>query len=89
MPAKKPTTKEKLVGKVSHYFSQIEVAAIKLTAPLANGDSVRFEGGETDFTQEVSSMQKEHDKIEKAKKGDEIGLKVKEKVREGYRVYKQ
>ena len=89
MPVKKPTTKEKLVGKVSHYFSQIEVAAIKLTAPLVNGDSVRFEGGETDFTQKVSSMQKEHEKVEKAKKGDEIGIKVEEKVREGYRVYKQ
>ncbi|HEA84457.1 MAG TPA: hypothetical protein ENI04_00535 [Candidatus Wildermuthbacteria bacterium] len=89
MPTKKPTTKEKLVGKVSHYFSQIDVAAINLTAPLAKGDTVRFEGGETDFTQEVSSMQKEHEEVEKAKKGDEIGMKVEEKVREGYRVYKQ
>ena len=89
MAEEKPTTKEKLIGKVSHYFSQIEVAAMKLEAPLSVGDTIRFEGGETDFTQEVSSMQKEHEEVEEAKKGDEIGMKVKEKVREGYRVYKQ
>jgi len=89
MAAEKPTTKEKLVGKVSHYFSQIEVAAIKLEAPLTVGDTIRFEGGETDFTQEVSSLQKEHEEVDKAKKGDEIGMKVNERVREGYRVYKQ
>ncbi len=33
-------------------------------------------------------MQVEHEKIEKAKKGNEVGLKVKKKVREGYKVYK-
>ena len=89
MAVKKSTTKEKLVGRVSHYFSQIEVAAMKLEAPLAVGDTIRFEGGETDFTQTVSSMQKEHEEVSEGKKGDEIGMKVKEKVREGYRVYKQ
>jgi hypothetical protein len=33
-------------------------------------------------------MQMEHEKIAKAKKGISIGLKVREKVREGYKVYK-
>jgi len=80
---------EKLVGKVSHYFSNIEVAVIKLSAPLAEGDEIRITGGEdTDFNQAVKSMQVEHEKIKKAKKGSEIGLKVSKKVREGYKVYK-
>lgn len=81
--------KEKLIGKVTHYFSKIKVAAIKLLGPLKIGDKIHIVGGEdTDFTQEVNSMEIDKKKIKRAKKGDEIGLKVKEKVREGYKVYK-
>ena len=79
----------KLIGKVTHYFSNIEVAVVELLSPLSVGETIRIVGGEeTDFTQTVESMEKEHEKIKKAKKGDEVGLKVKEKVREGYKVYK-
>lgn len=79
----------KLIGKVSHYFDKIEVAVIELDAPLSVGDTIRIAGGEaTDFTQTVESMEVEHEKIKKAKKGDSVGLEVKEKVREGYKVYK-
>ena len=83
------TEEGKLIGKVTHYFDKIGVAVIKLDAPLKVGDTIRIRGGEaTDFTQEVKSMEVEHEKIEKARKGEEVGLKVKEKVREGYKVYK-
>lgn len=79
----------KLIGKVSHYFDKIEVAVLDLDAALKVGDTIRIVGGEeTDFTQEVESMEVNHQKIKKAKKGDSVGLKVKEKVREGYKVYK-
>ena len=79
----------KLIGKVVHYFDKIGVAVIALDAPLKVGDTIRIVGGEsTDFTQEVGSMEIEHEKIKKAKKGQEVGLKVKEKVREGYKVYR-
>lgn len=77
-----------LVGKVSHYFDRIQVVAMKLTAPLAKGDAVRVEGGDTNFKQKVVSMQKEHEKVALAKKGDEVGIKVSKKAREGYRVFK-
>lgn len=81
--------KEKPIGEVTHYFSNIEVAVVKLSAPLAEGDKIRITGGEdTDFEQEVESIEADHKKIKKAKKGAEIGLKVKDKVREGYKVYK-
>ncbi len=85
-----PETEEgKLIGKVVHYFDKIGVAVIGLDAPLKVGDTIRIAGGEaTDFTQAVDSMEVEHEKIEKAKKGDEVGLKVKERVRDGYKVYK-
>ena len=78
----------KLIGKVSHYFSNIGVAVIELTDSLKIGDTIRIVGGETDFEQVVDSMEVEHQKVEKAKKGDGIGLKVSQKVREGYKVYK-
>lgn len=79
----------KLVGKVSHYFSNIGVGVIKLSAPLSVGDEIRIMGGEsTDFNQTVESLQVDHKELKAAKKGDDVGLKVAQKVREGYSVYK-
>jgi translation elongation factor EF-1alpha len=79
----------KLIGKITHYFSNIEVAVIDLSSTLKEGDTIRITGGEnTDFTQEVDSMQIEHEKVKSAKKGDSVGMKVSEKVHEGYKVYK-
>lgn len=85
---KKEFQEEKLIGKVTHYFNQIKVAVIALDDKLEKGETIRIKGGETDFIQEVESIESERQKIEKAQKGDIIGLKVKEKVREGYKVYK-
>ena len=79
----------KLVGHVTHYFSHIGVAVVDLVVPLSAGDQIRIMGGETtDFNQAVESMQVDHEAVTKAKKGDSVGLKVSEKVREGYKVYK-
>ena len=79
----------KLIGRITHYFSNIEVAVIDLSAPLKIGDTIRVIGGqETDFEQGVESMQIEHEEVKLGKKGDAIGTKIKEKVHEGYKVYK-
>jgi putative protease len=79
---------EKKVGEVTHYWGQIGVAGIKVTAALSRGDTIRIKGSTTDFEQTVGSMQIEHQNMEIAKKGQEIGLKVEEKVRRGDTVYK-
>jgi len=85
----KKETEGKLIGRITHYFSNIEVAVIELTSPLKMGDTIRVIGGqETDFEQEVSSMQIEHEEVKSGKKGDSVGMKVDEKVHEGYKVYK-
>lgn len=89
----KPKTKVKkegkLIGKITHYFSNISVAVIDLSSPLKEGETIRVTGGEeTDFNQTVDSMQVDHKKVKSAKKGDAVGLKIDEKVREGYQVYK-
>ncbi len=77
------------IGKVTHYFSNIGVAVIDLLSVLEEGNTIRITGGEnTDFNQEVGSMEVDHKKVRTAKKGDSVGLKVNEKVREGYNVYK-
>jgi len=80
--------KGKLIGEVTHYFGNIGVAVIKLTDKLEVGGEIRFVGGETDFNQGVESMEVDHKKVDKAKKGESLGLKVDQKVREGYKVYK-
>ena len=85
MAEKKP----KQIGEVSNYFDHVGVAAIKLTAALKVGDTIEIKGGETDVEQKIESMQIQHKAVEKAKKGDEIGIKVKEKVRKGYKVFKK
>jgi len=78
----------KLIGKISHYFGNISVAVIDLSDVLKVGDTIRIVGGETDFNQEVSSMEVDHKKVDSAKKGDSVGFKVDQKVRDDYRVYK-
>ena len=77
-----------LIGKVTHYFNKIDVAIIELSAGLKTDDNIRIVGGEIDFEQNVNSMEVDHKKVEAAKTGESIGLKVEQKVREGYKVYK-
>jgi hypothetical protein len=81
--------KDKKIGKITHYFSNIKVAVIKLSETLKVGDKIRVVGGEnTDFKQQVKSIQIDYKKVKLAKKGKSIGIKIDEKVREGYIVYK-
>ena len=79
---------EKKVGKVTHYFRNIQVAAILLEDELRVGDTVHIKGHTTDFQQRVESMQVEHQSIQSAQVGEEFGLKVTEHVREHDVVYK-
>jgi len=81
-------TEGKLIGEITHYFSNIGVAVIGLKDSLKRGDTIRIVGGEIDFTQSVGSMQIEHKEIDAAKAGDSVGTKVEQKVHEGYKVYK-
>lgn len=79
---------EEEVGRVSDYFAKIGVAAIDLTGTLSVGDTIHIKGHTTDFTQEVESIQIEHQNVEKANPGDSIGIKVKDRVRDNDIVYK-
>ncbi len=78
---------EKEIGKVSTYFSHVDVAAIKLSGKLKIGDKIHLSGHTTDFKQKVESMQIDKEKVSQAKKGDHIGIRVKEKVRPNDKVF--
>ena len=77
------------IGEVMTYYANIGVAAIELTGSVNVGDTIIFRGFTTDLEQKVDSMQIEHDSVQEAKAGDEIGIKVPGKVRKNDRVYKK
>ena len=80
---------EQIIGVVTHYFGKIGVAALKITnGELRVGDTIHVKGHTSDFTQTVDSMQVEHGSVEVARKGDEVGLKMAEYVRERDAVFK-
>ncbi|MDP3881189.1 MAG: hypothetical protein Q8Q32_03365 [bacterium] len=84
-PAKEEEPK-KLAGRVTHYFDQIKVAIILLKRPIKLGQELKFEG-ENSFKHSLTSMQFNHQEIKSAKKGQEIGVKVKKTVKAGDIVY--
>jgi len=77
------------VGRITHFFTKISVAVIELSAPLTVGDTMLVKGPTTDFEQVITSMQIEHENIQKAEAGQSIGLKVEQRVREQDIVYKK
>ncbi len=79
---------EKEIGEVTNYFKNVKAASIKLTAPLKKGDKIKIKGGEKEIEVTVDSLQIDRKDIEKAKKGDEVGLIVPESVHKGNKVYK-
>ncbi|MCL4498634.1 MAG: hypothetical protein M1335_00035 [Chloroflexi bacterium] len=79
----------KPIGQVTHYFGGIDVAIVKFSKEVAVGATVRFKGATTDFAQKVSEMQYDHKAITAAKKGQEVGIKVKDRVREGDQVFEE
>lgn len=78
------------IGKITHYFSKIDVGVIEITANevLKKGDTIHIKGATTDFEQQVDSLQINHKDVKEVKKGDAFGLKVKGPVREHDVVYK-
>jgi putative protease len=77
------------IGKVTHYYDKISVAVVELSGMLSVGDKIKFmRGGEDLFEQNVDSIQIEHEKKDSADKGEVVGLKVTNEVKEGAEVYK-
>jgi translation initiation factor IF-2 len=76
------------IGKVSHYYSKIGVAIIDLQdGSLKVGQQIKFIKGDNEFTQQIESLQIEHQPVKEVKKGDSFGLKISQAVEEGTLVY--
>ena len=80
---------EQLVGTVIHYFKGPSVAVVRLTdGELTVGDHVRFHGHTTDFTEQVTSMEVNHQKVPLAKVGDEVAIQIVDRARPNDQVLK-
>ncbi len=80
---------EEKIGTVQHYFPRVNVAAVQITKGLLTiGDAIHIVGAHTDFTQKIESMQINNDPVQIAHIHDEVGIKVKDRVREHDIVYK-
>jgi putative protease len=85
---KRGLTMEVLSGKVTHYYKSIGVAAVEVNGSLKVGDLIHIKGHTTDFEQKIESMQIEHQDVKEANKGQVIGLRVKDYVREHDLIYR-
>ena len=79
---------EQPIGKITHYFPKISVAAATLTGELKVGDRVRVKGHTTDFTETIQSLEIEHQKVDRAGPGDKVAFEVSEKARPGDQVFR-
>ncbi|MFQ6121795.1 MAG: EF-Tu/IF-2/RF-3 family GTPase [Dehalococcoidales bacterium] len=79
---------EEVIGKVSDFFAHPVVAGIELTGTLKVGDRIHIRGHTTDMELTVDSMEINNVKVNEAKAGDSVGVKVSERVRRGDTVYK-
>jgi len=75
-------------GKITHYYSKAGVAAVEMCDSLGVNDLIHIKGHTTDFEQRVEIMQIEHQQVIKAVRGQIIGLKVKDYVREHDVIYR-
>ena len=80
---------EEEIGRVTHYFGKIGVAAIEITrGSLAIGDTIHIQGHTSDFVQQVESMQIENKPVDRAVAGQSVGIKVVQHARPHDKVYK-
>ena len=79
---------ETRIGTVTHYYGHLHVAGVTITdSELHTGDTIHVRGHTSDFEQKVESMEIDHEAVEVARPGDQIGLMVIEHAREHDTVY--
>jgi hypothetical protein len=88
LPAQ-PTPPEERIGVVTHYYSHLSVATMRLeSSTLRVGDVIRIHGHTTDFSQRVESLEVNHAPANEVGPNDDFGLKVVDHAREHDVVYK-
>jgi translation initiation factor IF-2 len=80
--------REEEIGAITHYYQKLSVGIITLTDTLKVGDTIHIKGMHDDFTQKIDSMQIEHDTVTEASQGEQVGIKVTNRVHEHDKVFK-
>lgn len=80
---------ETMIGRVTHYYPRIGVAAVVLENHITKGDRIHIHGPHDDLHQSVTSMELDHVPISEADAGQDVGIKVVERVHEGDLVYRE
>ena len=84
-----PLAGEERVGTVTHYYSHLSVAVVRLdSGSLRVGDTIHITGHTSDFRQRVESMEIEHQPVSEVSAGQEFGLRVTDHTRDNDTVYK-
>ncbi len=82
------TEKKHFVGKVAHYYPKIKVITIKLVSKLKVNDKIIITGKMTGIEKtEIKRIEIENESVKKGEKGEEIAIKVPNKVRKNDEVY--
>jgi hypothetical protein len=88
LPAQ-PAPPEERIGVVTHYYSHLSVATLRLdSGTLRVGDMIHIRGHTTDFSQRVESLEVNHAPATEVGPNDDFGLKVAQHAREHDVVYK-
>jgi hypothetical protein len=89
-PAPQSASREQRIGVVTHYYSHLSVATMRLEpgTTLQVGDVIHIHGHTTDFTQKVDSLEVDHAPVTEVGPDDDFGLKVIEHAREHDAVFK-
>jgi putative protease len=77
------------IGRVTHYFGHLSVAAVTLDQPVSVGDRIHIRGHSTDLQQTVASMEIDRVAVERAGPGDDVAIKVDDHVREHDLIYRE
>lgn len=88
-PPAQPAPPGERIGVVTHYFSHLSVAVVKLdSGTLRVGDTIHVRGHTSDFRQRVESLEVDHAPVTEVGPRDDFGLKMIEHAREHDVVYK-
>ena len=72
-----------------HYWDHVNAAAVRIEhGELHVGDTIHVRGHTTDYYQKIDRMEVDHEPIAVARAGQQIGVHMSQRVREGDDVYK-
>lgn len=83
-----PPMREMEIGEVTHYWNHLGVAGVHLSESVELGDHIHIHGHTSDFDQRVGSIQIQHHAVAHADRGEDVGIRVSEHVREHDKVYR-